>query len=103
MSELQKQLDKVSANLERLVRAFKAIQEDNRLLKTQVETLRQQVSDKTEKMKTLQDELEVIRTAKVIESADQDAGEQTEAQKEVRQKINEYIREIDNCIRKLQH
>lgn len=103
MSDIQKQLDKVSANLERLVRAFKAIQEDNRLLKTQVDTLRQQVSDKTEKMKTLQDELEVIRTAKVIESADHETGDQTEVQKEVRQKINEYIREIDNCIRKLQH
>ena len=103
MESIQQRLSAIKVNIERLVRNLQAARQENKLLKTQLETLRMQVTEKTKAMEQMKEELDLLKTAHAINTTTMEQGELSEEQKAVRKKINEYIREIDACIKKLEH
>jgi len=91
MSILADQLGQVIAKTERLVELCSALQEENDLLKLENQSL--QVAVETSKNKTteLEERLRVLKLARSLEGA-------SEKTLDIKQKINEFVREIDKCI-----
>lgn len=90
-------LQQLKSNLDRLLRSYQAVQRENDLLKQQIEALRKSVSDKNKKIEGLEEQLEMQRTAASIAHIGQ-MEEGSGDKEEVRKRINELIKEVDNCI-----
>jgi regulator of replication initiation timing len=91
MSVVAEQLVKVVEKTERLIELCAALQEENELLKLENQTLNTQLSDGREKNKELEEKLRVLKLAKTF-------SETNEKSLDIKQKINDFVREIDKCI-----
>jgi predicted nucleic acid-binding Zn-ribbon protein len=85
------QLDKVIAKTERLMELCSALQEENDLLKLENQSLSSAVKVSKEKIDELEQKLKVIKMAKSF-------SETNEKTLDIKQKINEFVQEIDKCI-----
>lgn len=85
------QLDKVIAKTERLMELCSALQEENDLLKLENQSLGTAVNVSKGKIDELEQKLKVIKMAKSFS----DTNEKT---LDIKQKINEFVQEIDKCI-----
>lgn len=95
MSETNEQLIQLKANLERLLRNFTAVKNENDLLKQQIDAQRKALAEKNHRISDLDQQLSMSKTSKLItETEDLSKQDKTE----VRHKINELIREVDKCI-----
>lgn len=91
MSVVAEQLVKVVEKTERLIELCSALQEENELLKQENLTLNTTLSDGREKNKELEEKLRVLKLAKTF-------SETNEKSLDIKQKINDFVREIDKCI-----
>jgi predicted nucleic acid-binding Zn-ribbon protein len=85
------QLDKVVAKTERLIELCSALQEENDLLKLENQSLNTAVKVSKDKMDELEQKLKVVKMAKSF-------SETNEKTLDIKQKINEFVQEIDKCI-----
>ena len=85
------QLDKVIAKTERLMELCSALQEENDLLKLENQSLDAAVKVSKDKIGELEQMLKVIKMAKSF-------SETSEKTLDIKQKINEFVQEIDKCI-----
>jgi len=85
------QLDKVIAKTERLMELCSALQEENDLLKLENQSLDAAVKVSKDKIGELEQKLKVIKMAKSF-------SETSEKTLDIKQKINEFVQEIDKCI-----
>jgi len=85
------QLDKVIAKTERLMELCSALQEENDLLKLENQSLSSAVKVSKDKIDELEQKLKVIKMAKSF-------SETNEKTLDIKQKINEFVQEIDKCI-----
>lgn len=85
------QLDKVVAKTERLIELCSALQEENDLLKLENQSLNTAVKVSKDKIGELEQKLKVIKMAKSF-------SETNEKTLDIKQKINEFVQEIDKCI-----
>ncbi|MCJ8210309.1 hypothetical protein MUY27_11370 [Mucilaginibacter sp. RS28] len=88
---LAEQLTAVTKKTERLIALCDALQQENALLKQQQELLNTSISDSNGKIAELEEKVRVLKLAKSVA----DTGEKT---LDIKQKINEFVREIDKCI-----
>ncbi len=95
MSETQQQLHELKANLERLLRNFTAVKNENEMLKQQIDAQRKALADKNHKLADLDEQLSLSKTSKLITESEELSRED---KTEVRHKINELIKEVDKCI-----
>lgn len=95
MSETHDQLIQLKANLDRLLRNFTAVKNENDLLKQQIDAQRKSLADKNHKISELDQQLSLSKTSKLLTDTD-DLSKQDKS--EVRQKINDLIKEVDKCI-----
>jgi len=91
MSVVAEQLVKVVEKTERLIELCAAMQEENELLKLENLTLNNLFFEGKEKNKELEDKLRVLKLAKTF-------SETNEKSLDIKQKINDFVREIDKCI-----
>lgn len=91
MSVVAEQLVKVVEKTERLIELCAALQEENELLKLENQTLNTQLTDGKDKNRELEEKLRVLKLAKTF-------SETNEKSLDIKQKINEFVREIDKCI-----
>ncbi|WP_299288704.1 hypothetical protein [uncultured Mucilaginibacter sp.] len=91
MSVVAEQLVKVVEKTERLIELCAALQEENELLKSENLALNTSLADGREKNKELEEKLRVLKLAKSF-------SETNEKSLDIKQKINEFVREIDKCI-----
>ncbi len=91
MSVVAEQLVKVVEKTERLIELCAAMQEENELLKLENLTLNNLFVEGKEKNKELEDKLRVLKLAKTF-------SETNEKSLDIKQKINDFVREIDKCI-----
>ena len=91
MSVVAEQLVKVVEKTERLIELCAALQEENGLLKSENLALNTSLADGREKNKELEEKLRVLKLAKSF-------SETNEKSLDIKQKINEFVREIDKCI-----
>ena len=91
MAVLAEQLDIVVEKTERLIELCGALQEENDLLKLENESLKVALTISKEKNKEFEEKLRVVKLAKSF-------SETNEKTLDIKQKINEFVREIDKCI-----
>jgi len=91
MSVIAKKLDQVLDRTQKLVDLSKALQEHNDLLNLENQSLKVALETSENKRKELDEKLRVLKLAKSLEGS-------SEKTLDMKQKINEFVREIDKCI-----
>ncbi|MGY3213843.1 hypothetical protein [Mucilaginibacter sp. HD30] len=84
-------LDKVLDKAQRLIELCTALQEENDLLKLENESLSVAFNASKNKTKELDEKLRALKLAKSF-------SETNEKSVDIKQKINEFVQEIDKCI-----
>ena len=85
------QLDKIITKTERLMELCSALQEENDLLKLENQSLNAAVKVGKDKVDELEQKMKVLKMAKSF-------SETNEKTLDIKQKINEFVQEIDKCI-----
>jgi predicted nucleic acid-binding Zn-ribbon protein len=88
---LAEQLSTIVDRTERLIELCAALQEENDLLKLESETLNGALNASKNKTKELEEKLRALKMAKSF-------SETNEKSLDIKQKINEFVQEIDKCI-----
>ncbi|WP_428329073.1 hypothetical protein [Mucilaginibacter sp.] len=88
---LAEQLNKIVDRTERLIELCGALQEENDLLKLESEALSVALDASKNKTKELDEKLRALKMAKSF-------SETNEKSLDIKQKINEFVQEIDKCI-----
>jgi regulator of replication initiation timing len=91
MSTTATQLDKVLDKTQRLIELCAALQEENDLLKLENESLVVALNASKNKTKEMDEKLGALKLAKSF-------SETNEKSLDIKQKINEFVQEIDKCI-----
>jgi len=91
MSQVAEQLTKVIDKTERLIELCAALQEENDLLKLENDSLTAALNASKNKTKDTEEKLRVLKLAKSF-------SETNEKSVDIKQKINEFVQEIDKCI-----
>lgn len=87
-------LDKVETLMVKYARS----REENGRLKAENDELRQLKTERDLRIRELDDKITVLRTVREISQDGQENGAESEDRAAIRQKVNEYIKEIDRCI-----
>jgi regulator of replication initiation timing len=88
---LTDQLTSIVERTERLIELCSALQEENDLLKLESDALTVALESSKNKTKELEEKLRVLKMAKSF-------SETNEKSLDIKQKINEFVQEIDKCI-----
>jgi len=91
MSLVADQLNKVLDKTSRLIELCAALQEENDLLKLENQSLAAALDASKNKTKAMDEKLSVLKLAKSF-------SETNEKSLDIKQKINEFVQEIDKCI-----
>ncbi|WP_443944038.1 hypothetical protein ACJVDH_14070 [Pedobacter sp. AW1-32] len=91
MASVADQLDKVLQKTTRLIELCNALQEENDLLKLENQSLKVAVDTAKTKNVDLEEKIRVTKLAKSIEGT-------SEKSLDIKQKINDFVREIDKSI-----
>jgi phage shock protein A len=91
MSVIAKKLDQVLDRTQKLVDLSKALQEHNDLLNLENQSIKVALETSENKRKELEEKLRVLKLAKSLDGT-------SEKTLDIKQKINEFVREIDKCI-----
>ena len=91
MTSVADQLDKVLQKTARLIELCNALQEENDLLKLENQSLKVALDTSKTKNVELEEKLRVTKLAKSIEGT-------SEKSLDIKQKINDFVREIDKSI-----
>ncbi len=91
MPSVAEQLNKVVERTERLIELCSALQEENDLLKLENQTLSSALNSGKEKSQELEEKLRILKMAKSF-------SETNEKTLDIKQKIDEFVQEIDKCI-----
>ncbi|HEX3385962.1 MAG TPA: hypothetical protein VHS53_12270 [Mucilaginibacter sp.] len=91
MASVAEQLNKVVEKTERLIELCSALQEENDLLKLENQSLSSALKASKEKSQELEEKLRILKMAKTF-------SETNEKTLDIKQKINEFVQEIDKCI-----
>jgi regulator of replication initiation timing len=91
MPSVAEQLNKVVEKTERLVELCSALQEENDLLKLENQSLSSALKLSKDKTIETEEKLRILKMAKSF-------SETNEKTLDIKQKINEFVQEIDKCI-----
>jgi phage shock protein A len=91
MSTVADQLDSVLHKTARLIELCNALQEENDLLIRENESVKAALTSSGTKNAELEEKLRVLKLAKSLEGT-------SEKSLDIKQKINEFVREIDKCV-----
>jgi len=91
MSSVADQLTSVLQKTARLIELCGALQEENELLKLENESVKVALDTSKTRNTDLEEKLRVLKLAKSIEGT-------SEKTLDIKQKINDFVREIDKCV-----
>ncbi len=91
MSSVADQLNSVLQKTNRLISLCDALQQENSVIKTENENVKQELLAAKNLGLDLNEKLRVLKLAKSIEGA-------SEKTLDIKQKINDFVREIDKCV-----
>ena len=91
MSAVADQLSSVLQKTARLIELCNALQEENDLLKLENESVKVALDVSKSKNTDLEEKMRVLKLAKSIEGT-------SEKTLDIKQKINDFVREIDKCV-----
>ena len=91
MSSVADQLTSVLQKTARLIELCGALQEENELLRLENESVKVALDTSKTRNSELEEKLRVLKLAKSIECT-------SEKTLDIKQKINDFVREIDKCV-----
>ncbi|MGV3546459.1 MAG: hypothetical protein ACO1N4_05305 [Pedobacter sp.] len=91
MAAVAEQLNSVMQKTARLIELCNALQEENKLLKSENQQQKQALESAKNTHLELDEKIRVLKLAKSIEGT-------SEKTLDIKQKINEFVREIDKCV-----
>jgi archaellum component FlaC len=91
MTSVADQLNSVLQKTTRLIELCNALQEENELLKLENQFVKTNLDAAKGKNAELEEKLRVLKLAKSIEGT-------SEKTLDIKQKINDFVREIDKCV-----
>lgn len=91
MASVSDKLQSITQKTIHLIELCNALQEENSLLKQDNNRLRNSSSTADNRIHELDEQLRVLKLAKSIEGS-------SEKSLDIKQKINEFVREIDRCV-----
>ncbi len=91
MASLAEQLNSIQIRTEHLIALCSALQEENDLLKLESDVLNAALNTSKNKVKELEEKLSIMMVAKSFSQTN-------EKNLDIKQKINEFVQEIDKCI-----
>lgn len=91
MSSVADQLNSVLQKTARVIELCNALQEENDLLKQENQSIKVALDHAKNKNADLDEKLRVLKLAKSIEGT-------SEKTLDIKQKINDFVREIDKCV-----
>lgn len=98
MSSLAKQLTGVVENTRKLLDLCASLQAENDMLKLEVQSLQVAVETGGDKNKQLEEKVKALTVARSLDEAEVDEVGINEKILDTKQKINDFVREIDKCI-----
>ncbi|WP_437921339.1 hypothetical protein [Sphingobacterium sp. LRF_L2] len=98
MATLSTQMNIIVEKTSNLIQLCDALQEENDLLKLEVQSLQVAFQTSTDKIQQLEEKLKALAVAKTLEDSDVDRDAINEKILDTKQKINDFVREIDRCI-----
>jgi hypothetical protein len=98
MSAVADQLSTILERTERLIDLCDALQEENDLFKKENESLKAAVEAGKAKANDLEEKLKVLKLARSLDSNSSNESGISEKTLDIKQKISEFVREIDKCI-----
>ena len=85
-------VENIEEKVSKLIKLYQSVQKEKEEILKENNKLKSDLSDKDESIKKLEEKIKLLRITKSVSTQDD------ERNKESRQKINEYVREIDKCI-----
>ncbi len=98
MSSVAAQLAGIVENTRKLLDLCISLQEQNDLLKLELQSLNVAFETSSDKNKQLEEKLKALAVARSLEEVEVDKGGINEKILDTKQKINDFVREIDKCI-----
>lgn len=98
MASLSTQMDIIVEKTKNLIQLCEAYQEESELLKLEVQSLQVALDTSTEKVKQLEEKVKALTVAKTLEAPEENKEAINEKILDTKQKINDFVREIDKCI-----
>lgn len=98
MSSLSTQMNGIVEKTKKLIQLCEVLQEENDLLRLELQSVQVAFDTSKDKIEQLEEKIKVMAVAKSLEEADIDKEAINEKILDTKQKINEFVREIDRCI-----
>lgn len=91
MSDISERTEILKTNLLKVADKLKALEEDNRGLRSELEAVRGELRDKNARIEALTEDFNRMKLAKAVVTSTGDKAE-------MKFKVNEMVKEIDRCI-----
>jgi len=98
MASLSAQMDVIVEKTKNLIQLCEALQEENDLLKLELQSVQVAFETSSDKIVQLEEKVKALTIAKSLEDAEVDKEAINEKILDIKQKINDFVREIDRCI-----
>ncbi|WP_143304726.1 hypothetical protein [Chitinophaga vietnamensis] len=95
---LEQYIQRVEEKLHLLLKKLQQVQGENVLLKEEIQSQQQELQQQQLAIQGLEDKLRLMKIAASAQGTNTVAEEDEAFRKEIRGKINDYIKEIDRCI-----
>ncbi|HEY9257539.1 hypothetical protein [Chitinophaga sp.] len=95
---LEQYIQRVEEKLHLLVKKLQQVQAENVLLKDEIKIHQQELLQQQQSLQVLEDRVQLMKIASTAQGGTTIATEDEAFKKEIRGKINDYIKEIDRCI-----
>ncbi|PRD55876.1 hypothetical protein [Sphingobacterium gobiense] len=98
MAGLSTQMNVIVEKTKNLIQLCEALQEENDLLKLEVQSLQVAFQTSTNKVQQLEEKVKALAVAKTLDNSEVGKEAINEKILDTKQKINDFVREIDRCI-----
>lgn len=98
MASLSSQMNIIVEKTKNLIQMCEALQEENDLLKLELQSVQVAFEASTDKVKQLEEQTKAMAVARSLDETDIDKDAINEKILDTKQKINDFVKEIDRCI-----
>lgn len=98
MASLSSQMNVVVDKTKNLIQLCEALQEENDLLKLEVQSLQVAFQTSSDKVNQLEQKMKALAVAKTLDNSTVDKEAINEKVLDTKRKISDFVREIDKCI-----
>ncbi|UIR54571.1 hypothetical protein LZQ00_09825 [Sphingobacterium sp. SRCM116780] len=98
MATLSSQMNIIVEKTKNLIQMCEVLQEENDLLKLEVQSLQVAFNTSSDKNKQLEEQMKAMAVARTLDNSEADKDAINEKILDTKQKINDFVREIDKCI-----